>query len=217
MNPTRRTAGLVACALLAAGGCALGAWQIARGHARAAYLEAIAAQAPQQVRGVYLADRQLLLDGMAHDGNPGYHVWTPLKLASGELMMVDRGWLPAAQGSRNAAIGTPSAPAGEVEVFGRWRPLPRPAIRLAAPSPDCPAHEFPRLVQYPAAAELRCLLGADVRDGVMQLDPAASGGFVRQWNEAGFPPARHYAYAAQWFGLALVAAVMGVRLVRGMR
>lgn len=216
MKPSRRTAGLLACALIAAGGCALGAWQISRGHDRAAYLDALAAQAPQRVRGVYLADRQFLLDGQAHDGNPGYHVWTPLKLASGELLMVDRGWVPTTPALRDVPAGTLDAPTGEVEVSGRWRPLPQPAIRLAAAQPDCPAHEFPRLVQYPAAAELRCLLGAEVRDGVLQLDPVAPGGFVRQWNEAGFPPARHYAYAAQWFGLALVAAVMGVRLFRGM-
>ena len=42
----------------------------------------------------------------------------------------------------------------------------------------------------------------------------APGGFVRDWSEAGFPPARHYAYAAQWFGLALVGLVFLFRQLR---
>src|SRR5262245_20908032 len=51
---------------------------------------AIAAQA----RGRYLSDRQLLLDNQSAHGRPGYHVWTPMRLARGGLIIVDRGWVP---------------------------------------------------------------------------------------------------------------------------
>lgn len=206
MSPGRRHAGLAACILVVILGAALGRWQVSRGQSRQLYLDELAAQAPQQALGIYLASRQLLLDGQSHAGAPGFHVWTPLQLAGGELLIVDRGWVP------QPAPALP-APVGEVRVAGRWRPLPQPAIRLKDAN-ACPAASFPAIVEYPSAAELRCLLGAAVRDGVLQLDPQAPGGFVRDWSEAGFPPARHYAYAAQWFGLALVAAVMGVRLIR---
>jgi surfeit locus 1 family protein len=206
MSARRRNLGLLACLLVVVAGSALGRWQVSRGQDRQQYLDALVAQPPQAERGIYLASRQLLLDGQSHAGVPGYHAWTPLQLATGELLVVDRGWVP------QPAPALP-APVGEVGVTGRWRPLPRAALRLRA-AVACPAASFPAVVEYPSAAELRCLLGASVRDGVLQLDPAVPGGFVRDWGEAGFPPARHYAYAAQWFGLALVGLVFFVRELR---
>lgn len=205
---SRRAVALVALVAAAGAFASLGSWQVRRGHERQAYLDGLAAQAPQAERGEYLADRQLLLDGQAHEGQPGYHVWTPLKLASGELLIVDRGWIPAAPAANLAA------PSGPQELAGHWRPLPRPAIRLAAPAPACPATQFPLLVEYPTVADLRCALGASVRDGVLRLEPSAPGGFVRDWSESGFAPARHYAYAAQWFGLCAVAVVILLRMLR---
>ena len=201
---SRRALGFAALALALLAFSGLGAWQLGRGQARQQYLDMLAAQAPQQERGEYLGDRQLLLDGQAHDGVPGYHVWTPLKISGGDVLIVDRGWVPTTAASIEA-------PRGEVTIGGFWRPLPRPGIRLQGPPQPCPAAGFPLLVEYPDAAALGCALGAKVRDGVLQLEPAAPGGYVREWIPSGFPPARHYAYAAQWFGMALVAAVVMFR------
>lgn len=203
---SRRVSGIAAVWLAALAFSGLGVWQIARGQARQAWLEAQSSQVPTAIRGTYLADRQLLLDGQAHDGTPGYEVWTPLRRADGQLLIVNRGWVP------QPAPALP-APGGEILVSGVWRSLPQPALRLEA-GPCRPA-AFPAVVQYPRDQELSCLLGAPVLNGVLLLDAKEPGGFVRQWNVGGFPPARHYAYAAQWFGLALVAAVMLIRLSRG--
>lgn len=203
---SRGGAGIVALLLAVLAFGSLGAWQVARGQARQAWLDAQASQSPTAIRGTYLADRQLLLDGQAHDGVPGYDVWTPLRRNDGQLLIVNRGWVP------QPAPALP-APGGEVSVNGTWRSLPQPALRLESGS--CSGAVFPVVVQYPRADDLKCLLGTGVLDGELLLDPKEPGGFVRQWNVAGFPPARHYAYAAQWFGLALVAAVMLIRSFRG--
>lgn len=202
----------------------LGAWQVWRGQARARMLDAlaagqgialqlsatapVAAEVPRraQARGAYRADRQLLLDGQAHEGVPGYHVWTPLQLADGATVVVDRGWVPQPAPAL-------AAPAGEVSVSGVWHALPRPGLRLDAG--PCKPAVFPAVIQYPTAQDLACVLGGGVLSGVLLLDPGEPGGFVRQWSFAGFPPARHYAYAAQWFLLALVAIVGLFRMTRG--
>jgi surfeit locus 1 family protein len=199
---------------------ALGAWQAGKGRTKQALqatladrdapaLALSAAAAPPaglelrraSAMGTYLADRQLLQDGQSHAHRPGNHVWTPLRLADGALVLVNRGWVP--QGASDLA-----APAGVATVRGFWRALPEPGLRLEA-TQNCPAQKkFPAPVLYPTAAEVTCLLGEPVLPGVLLLDPDIPGGYVREWSDFGFPPQRHYAYAFQWLALALAAVVI---------
>ena len=43
---------------------------------------------------------------------------------------------------------------------------------------------------------------------MLLLDPDAASGFARTWTPAVMPPARHQAYALQWFAFALAALIM---------
>jgi surfeit locus 1 family protein len=205
----------------------LGGWQLRRAHEKemilAAYGEAarrqpadLRADAPPardlpvgaRARGAYLGDEQLLLDNQSHDGRPGYHVWTPMRLAAGGLIVVDRGWIERSAADAMPQPPTPSAAA--TEVRGLWRTLPRPGLRLATAAATR-ITEFPAQVEYPTAADLSALLGEPVVDGVLLLDPAEPDGFVREWNPiATLPPSRHYGYAVQWFGLAAALLVLFV-------
>jgi surfeit locus 1 family protein len=200
----------------------LGWWQLDKGQRkeamaagpqqRSAEPEIVSARhaAPQGLevrrataRGHYLADQQLLLDGQSNRQRPGYRVWTPLVLADGAAVLVDRGWIPQ---DRSGFDG--SAPDGALAVAGAWRSLPQPGVRLAG-TVNCPARkQFPAVVLYPVPADLECLLGRPVVGGLLLLDADAPGGFVREWSDFGFPPARHYAYAFQWFALAAAALVL---------
>lgn len=199
---------------------ALGAWQADRGRTKQALRAALQDRAapaldltaeaavPAELelrrvsaRGTYLADRQLLQDGQSHGQRPGYHVWTPLRLADGALVLVNRGWI--------AQRTTPGAvPTGATEARGFWRALPRPGVRLDG-TQNCPAEKkFPVVVLYPTAEEVECVLGAAVLPGLLLLDPDVPGGHVREWTDFGFPPERHYAYAFQWFALAAAVVVV---------
>lgn len=214
-----------ACAFL----LSLGWWQLQRGEAKAAlqsrYAEAagvtpvvlsggsaaVSGTVQQaQARGHYLAGRQLLLDNQSYRRQPGYQVWTPLRLTDGALIVVNRGWI--AGGGDRAAAPYLGAPPGEIEVRGLWRALPEPGLRLVAGA--CrKAETFPLIVNYPQAAELSCLLDEPVVAGELLLDPQAPGGYVRDWGASkDFPPERHYAYAAQWFTFALTLFVIFIKL-----
>lgn len=218
--------------LLVLAGCAaalaLGAWQLRRAEAKqqllSDYLEAATAvPAPLDlgrpatarplavtVRGEYLENRQLLLDNQAHREQPGYQVWTPLRLQDGSLILVNRGWI--AQFARREQAPPLPATAGLVEVQGYWRELPRPGLRLA-PGPCRPAQRFPHFVVYPQAAELACLLGEPVADGVLLLHPRAEAGYMREWSFGNaVPPERHVAYAVQWFAIALAIFILYLKL-----
>jgi surfeit locus 1 family protein len=171
------------------------------------------AQAPHlQAHGRYLIDHQLLLDNQGNDGRPGYHVWTPLQLDDGSLLMVDRGWV-AEDGDRSQlpAIAVDDSARS---VAGLWRPLPRPGMRLAADA--CAGTNWPRVVQYPVADDLRCLYadrGVAPLAGLLLLDPAEADGYVRDWRiNAAIPPQRHYAYAAQWYAFAATLLFLFVKL-----
>jgi surfeit locus 1 family protein len=40
------------------------------------------------------------------------------------------------------------------------------------------------------------------------LDPQLPDGFVREWAPPGMPPDRHFSYAIQWWGFAVVLLVI---------
>ena len=209
----------------------LAAWQTGRALAKEAMLGALgdaaapaqmlsaATPAPRgldlrraQATGSYLADRQLLQDGQSRAQRPGYHVWTPLRLADGAVVVVNRGWIPLDRGGFDAF-----APGGPVTVRGFWRALPEPGLRFSGAGNCPPDHKFPAVVLYPTAGELDCLVGQPVLAGVLLLDADVPGGFVREWTDFGFPPQRHYGYAVQWLALAIAAVVIFIAVNRKRR
>lgn len=205
----------------------LGTWQLHRGQAKAAMLAHYAHAGEQpavafnkqpaastplrvQLSGRYEGGRQLLLDNQSNHSRPGYEVWTPMRLADGTLVLVNRGWIP--QSGTRLEPPSPAAPQGEQQISGYWRTLSEPGMRLGEPA-CAKASKYPQIVNYPKAAELRCILGEPVLDGEILLDAKADGGFVREWNfDNGFPPSRHYGYAAQWYALALTLLAFFIKL-----
>jgi cytochrome oxidase assembly protein ShyY1 len=110
---------------------ALGIWQWHRNtekqHKTAAAHAAYAAPAPDlltaapgdgeaaQATGTYDAAHEVLLRNTVHGSDVGDDILTPMKLADGTTVLVDRGWLPA--GTAETA-GSAPAPAGAVMVRG---------------------------------------------------------------------------------------------------
>lgn len=168
------------------------------------------------VRGRMDATRQILFDNQVHDGRIGYRVWTPMMLDDGARVLVDRGWVPLGPGGRSAPPN-PDGPEQRITVSGYWRALPQPGMRLGEDA-ACQASGWPRVLNYPAVEQLRCQYGESVRDGLLLLDEDDSRGFARDWNLQfkRMPPVRHYAYALQWFAMALALAVVfvGINLRR---
>jgi cytochrome oxidase assembly protein ShyY1 len=166
------------------------------------------------LHGSYVADRQLLLDDQVQNEQAGYEVWTPLRLAGGGLVMVNRGWVPHSADRR--VLPALPAPSGELALRGLWRSLPEPGVRLGGSgcTPGQAPAEWPRLVLYPTAADLQCFYGEPLMAGEVLLAPDVPGGYGRDWriSPPGFPPARHYAYAAQWFAFALTLLVLFLKL-----
>jgi surfeit locus 1 family protein len=137
--------------------------------------------------------RQFLLDAQVQRGQVGYRIFTPLMLADGSRLMVDRSWV-AATGDRavlpEVAIADP-----EVELEGLLDEFPQPGVRTGS-APDA-GEAWPRVVLYPTAEALAAALGVAVQPRLLRLDADAVG-----VGAFGFPPERHLGYAVTWFALA---------------
>ncbi|MGH7740436.1 MAG: SURF1 family protein [Candidatus Eiseniibacteriota bacterium] len=79
--------------------------------------------------GRFDESRQVLLSGVVKDGEPGVRVVTPLILASGGAVLVDRGWLPAQDAVTARPVDYPEP--GPRSVLGVVEPL---AQGLATPA-----------------------------------------------------------------------------------
>jgi cytochrome oxidase assembly protein ShyY1 len=137
------------------------------------------------------------------NGEVGFEIVTPLVLADGTAVLVDRGWIPPAPGGAVAAPAVPAAPGGEVTVVGqvhlsesRPTPIEHRDGRLDTRRISVPrlAHQLP----YPVYGSYVLLTGQT---------PAADPAFTQipidhedAWQNAG--------YTVQWWmfaGMALFA------------
>jgi len=162
-----------------------------------------------RARGHYDSAHQFLLDNMSHSGATGYEVLTPLLLEDGRTLLVNRGWLPLPNGRRDRlpdialppAIGWP--PPAAIELGGRIDLLPVAAISLGHAAPDA-GPGWPKRTSFPTTAELAAALGRSVEPHQLLLGAGEPQGYLRDWHPAGasIGPARHIAYALQWWAFA---------------
>lgn len=163
------------------------------------------------VRGRYDVAHQFLLDNSSRGPTAGYEVLTPLELEDGRWLLVNRGWLPLVEGGRGRQPDVGFA-AGEARtVHGRLDELP---VTGMAAGRQPPAHRgvWPRLTSFPRTAELAAALGHALEPRQLLLAADEPDGYRRDWRSAGsaIGPERHVAYAAQWWGLGLLALILFV-------
>jgi cytochrome oxidase assembly protein ShyY1 len=207
---------------------ALGFWQLHRAQEKAAELaemELKRAAAPLPVagfaamsgeeldgrrvelRGRYDAERSFLLDNRILRGRVGYELLTLFHDESGAVLLVDRGWLQAPPTrERLPAVDTPAEP---LRLTGEFY-VPQDRRRL----PMHPGTGWPRVVQALDVPELGRLAGAaEALPHLVVLDAGQPGVSEGDHARVNMPPARHTAYAVQWFLMA--AAWLAVFLLGG--
>ncbi len=146
-----------------------------------------------QLEGRWLAERSIYLDNRQMNGRPGFFLVTPLLIAPGDAVLVQRGWLPrhAREREQLAAVQTPP---GVVQIEGRIAPG---LARL---------YEF----EHAASGVIRQNLdiAAYARETGLVLRPlavlqlsGAGDGLQRLWTPAVVDVSKHQGYAAQWFAL----------------
>jgi surfeit locus 1 family protein len=216
------TVATLAVALLTA---RLGVWQLSRAAEKSALQTSIEQQALQPVLGALPDDAQtaptwhhrrvqlqgrwssahtVYLDNRQMNGRPGFFVVTPLVLADGRAVLVQRGWLPRDANDRTRIDDTP-APTGDISIEGRIAPPPA------------------RLFEFEGADTGRIrqnlLIDAFARETGLRLTPlsvlqagpvAPSDKLLRDWSAPASGVAKHHGYAFQWFGLCTLVVILYV-------
>ncbi|MGW0430991.1 SURF1 family cytochrome oxidase biogenesis protein [Micromonospora sp. NPDC003197] len=167
-------------------------------------------QAPQKatewgrvtVTGRYDSDNTILVRGRTVNSRVGFEVVTPLVLADGSAVLVNRGWVPPASGDAMAQPEVPAAPTGQVTVVGR--------VHMSESRPDTPQRRngyietrriaVPRLTAELPYSTYGAYLLLDEQDP--PADPVFSAIPIKHennWQNAG--------YVIQWWLFALMTLV----------
>ncbi len=143
------------------------------------------------------------LDNRQMGGRQGFYVVTPLLLADGSAVAVQRGWQPRDMADRSRVMPPPTPP-GSVQVSGRIAPPPARLYEFAGAASG-PIRQNLVLLEY--GRELRLPLRPW---SLVQLDGAMplNDGLSRLWPTPATGVEKHHGYAFQWF--ALSALILGL-------
>lgn len=161
------------------------------------------AQRRTTLQGHWLPEATVYLENRQMRGRPGFFVVTPLRLPTGDAVLVQRGWIPRDLADRTRLVPV-TTPRGEVSVHGRIAPWPSRLTELGADATG-PIRQNLDFAAY--AAETRLVLRPL---SVVELPvPANAGdGLLRDWPLPAVDVHKHYGYAVQWFLLcALIAGL----------
>jgi surfeit locus 1 family protein len=177
---------------------------------------AVTAQLHRRVTltGRWLTPHTVALDNRPLHGRAGFIIVTPLLLAQGDAVLVQRGWAPrdAQDRLRLPALDTAM---GEVRIEGRIAPWPSHRLELST------AAEAGPIRQNLDAEQLAREAGVAFRPlSLLQFDgPDGRDALVREWPVPSQDVWKHHGYALQWFALGALIAALAVwyRLIRPRR
>jgi surfeit locus 1 family protein len=195
----------------------LGVWQLERLQEKEALIASVAAglSAPAMplneilksgisgaewrrvsISGHFLHDREQYLFAQGPGGALGVQVVTPFAMADGQVVLVDRGFVPDAL--RNPSHRTQGQTAGEISLTGILRISQHPGVFTPAPDPKTRlwfVKDVPAIAKAANVTALPVLIEADA-------SPNKGGWPLGGQTRVDFPN-DHLQYAITWFGLAL--------------
>lgn len=158
------------------------------------------------LRGLWLHRYTVYLDNRQMNARPGFFVVTPLLLAPGDAVLVQRGWMPR-DGLDRARLQPLPQTQSEVTVWARVAPAPSKLLELGPASTGA-------IRQNLDLTALASEIGLALRPlSLQQLDPpdglhGPGDGLQRQWLKPALDVDKHHGYALQWF--ALCALIIGL-------
>jgi len=202
--------------------CSLGFWQLGRAHLREqieaeqtsnAALPALGnSQLEELAPDSQLLYRRLALEGTwlsqwsvylnrPMNGQAGFWVMTPLRLDSGSVVLVQRGWAPRDPVLPNKAPTLKEA-SDRVQVSGQWISPPSRLMELDSGT-SAPDTSFSQVRQNLDLAQYERETGLKIR-AVMRQNSTADDGLSRDWPNLASRAQTNRGYAFQWFAMAAV-------------
>lgn len=160
-----------------------------------------------RVEGRYLR-QTFFLDNQHYQHQFGYHVIKPLLLRTGNVLLIDRGWI-AGELSRQH-LPEVVIPENNRQVKGSvYYPSEKNWV-LGQVLEKKEANKY--IIERVDTKLISQLLHKSVYPFIIRLDNDGRSGLVREWPIVAMPPERHYAYAVQWFAIATVVLILFIAL-----
>ena len=155
------------------------------------------------VEGRFLNDKEIYLGARSLNGNAGYHLVAPFRLADGRILFVDRGWIPLDR--KEAQKRAAGELEGEVTLDAVIRLQGRQNWLVPDNRPDL---DFFFWADLPAMAKLMQLSDAEIRF-FLEAGPAKNpGGYPIGGQTRIDLPNDHLQYAFTWFCLAVALLII---------
>jgi surfeit locus 1 family protein len=155
------------------------------------------------LRGSWVGQHTVFLDNRQMQGKVGFFVVTPLRLEGADaVVLVERGWVQRNFLEREKLPPIPT-PDGVVELRGRLAPPPAKLYEFAGAAPG-PIRQNLDLAQF------RAQTGLPLLDVTIQEIGGPSDGLLRDWPEPASGIETNYGYAAQWWALSILIAILYV-------
>lgn len=153
----------------------------------------------QQVslHGTYQVGDTRVVRNRPLNGQPGYEVVVPLRLDSGQTVVVDRGWLPIGNQQQGRPDSVPAPPPGEVSVVVRLRPS-EPSLDRGAPAGQLASIDLPT---YASQLRYPVLTGAY---GLMASETPAAAQTPTALPKPQPDDGTHLSYALQWLAFGVL-------------
>jgi cytochrome oxidase assembly protein ShyY1 len=161
-----------------------------------------------EMTGTWMQPDQVLVRKKSLESNLGLWVVTPLRLTDGTVVMINRGWTPAA----DSAIDSPvvaAVPNGEIEVLGRLRDVQN----RTSPAPtDLPEGQVDRIVPMEIVPSTATLSNAYVE--MTASRPESKTSEIRTLPDPEVTEGAHRSYALQWMFFEIMTVIGWIILVR---
>ena len=160
-----------------------------------------------RLQGSYIGDKQFIYDNQIVDQASGYYVLTPFVLTGqSNAIMINRGFIPW-NGRRDQL--------DDIAVDSTYREIKiqvsRPIKRIELKTSDI-SNQFPVLIQAIDFDVIEEISSTSFVDVIGLLDPSSDDGFVRKWEPYTGSIEKHIGYAIQWFLMALILGIIGIRI-----
>lgn len=159
---------------------------------------------PIKISGQFDNKHTILLDNKFYLHQMGYQVITPLILNNHQTILVNRGWI--SQGSNRQQLPLIPAVTGIQNISGIIHHVAKHQFTLE--DINNLAVTWPLRIDKIDFPLLQKALGYPIYPYIILLNPDQPNGFIRNWHPAHGNPARHIAYAVQWFALALILIII---------
>ncbi|QUM79664.1 SURF1 family protein [Moritella sp. 5] len=193
----------------------LGLWQVSRAQEKQALLDinqpaltsltqitASSLHREVSLYGYFDNEAPILLDNQTYNKQFGYHLYLPFH-SDKQIILVNLGWLPGST-SRSLLPDIPQL-TGHYQLDGTLSAQQGSPLLLG--ENIAPTTQGPLVIQRTDIPQLRTTLNIPLNPLLLQLNPDTHIGFIKTWTITVMPPAKHTAYAVQWFTLAFALSL----------